>query len=94
MTVLALISALAGFALFGGSTDAHHLRRFGDRPTSQRRGWLRRAAWAAIALSFVFSVAARGWVFGPVLWPGLLMLAAGAVFLFLNFAPEPEKGSR
>lgn len=94
MIVAALICSLAAFALFGCATEAHHLKRFGRRPTPVRRVRMRQIAWIALILSFGLSVAARGWVFGPVVWPGLLMLAAGAVFLCLNLVPEPKRGNR
>ena len=40
---------------------------------------LRGAAWLALALALATCVAARGWVMGPVLWTGMMMLAEAAV---------------
>ncbi len=94
MTLAALCCALACFALLGCATDAHHQRRFGARASGARKRRMRLGAWTALALSFCLAVAARGWVFGPVVWAGLAMLAAGAVFLFLNFAPLRERNCR
>ncbi|MET1756312.1 DUF3325 domain-containing protein [Novosphingobium sp. RD2P27] len=97
MTVLALAATLLAFALLGLSTDAHHGRRFGRRQTPERKRRMRLAGWISLAIALVPAVASRGWVFGPVLWLGLLMLSAGVVFLFLNFAPaarEPAGSGR
>lgn len=87
MTALALLLALITFAAFGLSSHAHHRRWFNGRITSAGKGVLRGAAWLTLALSFVAAVAASGWIFGPILWTGVIMLAAGVVFLFLNLAP-------
>jgi hypothetical protein len=86
MTLTALVLALAAFALFGLSTDAHHRRWFGGRVTAIGRKLFRIGAWTALVLAFAASIGARGWVFGPVLWFAVVMLAAGATFLFLNLA--------
>lgn len=93
MTALAFAASLLAFALFGladHDQGARWLRR--RLPEAMRRN-VRAGAWAALALGFVAAVAARGWAFGPVLWFGLVMLAAGAVFLFLNLA-GPRTGRR
>jgi hypothetical protein len=87
MTLVALLLALAAFALFGLSTDPHHRRWFGGRVTAIGRQLFRTGAWTALVLAFAASIGARGWVFGPVLWFAVAMLAAGAVFLALNLAP-------
>lgn len=94
MTGAALAFALLGFGLLGSATDAHDQHRFGVRATGARKHRMRLGAWAALVVSFLLAVAARGWVFGPVVWAGLAMLAAGAVFLFLNFATPPERTRR
>lgn len=94
MTLLpALFSAVVALALFGLSTDAHHQRRFGARPSEARRKAMRLAAWAAVALAFPLAVRSHGWIFGPVLFAALVMLAAGLVFLFLNLT-DGKAGKR
>lgn len=95
MSALALLLSVGAFALFGLSTHHHHRRWFGGIVTSAGEGILRRAAWLALALALATCVAARGWVMGPVLWTGMMMLGAGLVFLFLNLAPARfERSSR
>lgn len=82
--VLATGLALLAFLLFGLATDQHHGRRFGrrlDRRTAQRRRML---AWIAIGMSLAAAIASRGWVFGPVMWVGLVMAGAATSFLLLN----------
>ena len=89
MTLLGLGFALIAFALFGLASDAHRAW-YGARAGAARQR-MRVAAWAALAISFAAVVAGRGWTMGPVVWLGLIMLAAGMVFLFLNFAPRPDR---
>ena len=84
MTLLALLLAIVAFSLFGAASDAHCKHVFAALPTASDRRKMRTAGWTAIALSFPASVGAQGWVFGPVLWVGLLMLGAGIVYLSLN----------
>lgn len=84
MIAFAFMPALLAFALLGLASYDHYLRWFGHRPIRRTQRPLRIAASVALALSFAFAVASRGWAFGPVLWSGLVMLAAGCVFLFLN----------
>ena len=91
MTLFALFCALAAFALLGLATDAHHLCWFGRRPARGLAQRMRTAAWTALAIGAAASIADRGWAMGPVVALGLVMLAAGVVFLFLNFAsPAPR----
>lgn len=87
MIVLALLSGLSAFLLFAASTEEHHQKRIGGRPSALRKRRLRSVAWVAVALCFAFAIAARGWIYGPVTWFGLLMLGAGAVFLSLHLLP-------
>ena len=44
--------------------------------------------WLALAAAFVPAIAARGWVFGPILWVGAMMAGAAIVFLALNLLPD------
>jgi hypothetical protein len=48
---------------------------------------MRIAGWLLVAAAFPLAMLASGAVFGPILWAGVLMLAAGIVFLALNFSP-------
>lgn len=94
MTALAFLLSVAAFALFGLSSHAHHRRWFGGTITSAGKGVLRGGAWLALAFGFVAAVAASGWIFGPVLWFGMIMLGAAVVFLFLNLAPARFERSK
>jgi hypothetical protein len=87
MTLACILCAIAGFALFGLAVDTHHQRRLRARPSRFRQRRMRAAAWAMIALAFVPAIASAGWVFGPILWVGAIMLGAAVVFLTLNFVP-------
>lgn len=91
MIWIALMCALTAFALFGLSMDDHHQRRFGTRPAPSRKRRMRSAAWGLLIIALPLAAGSHGWIFGPVLWFGLIMLAAGAVFLFLNFIAPPTK---
>ncbi|SEI75529.1 Protein of unknown function [Sphingomonas sp. OV641] len=93
MTTLAFLLSLAAFGVFGFATDDHHHRLTGRRPTPSWKARSRAAAWVMLALAFVAAIAARGWVFGPVLWFGAIMVAAGLVFLALNFGPRRVRGT-
>lgn len=91
MIWLALLSTLSAFALLGLSTDDHHNRRFGTRPAPLRKRRMRTAAWGMLAAALPLAARSHGWVFGPVLWCGLIMVSAASVFLYLNFAAAPVK---
>ena len=93
MTTLAFLFSLAAFGVFGFATDDHHHRLTGRRPTPRLKARSRAAAWVMLALALVAAIAARGWVFGPVLWFGAIMVAAGLVFLALNFGPRRVRGT-
>lgn len=89
MTLIALILTTFGFALFAVASD-RHARRFAFVPVGNalRRRW-RRAGWIALIAALAPSVAASGWVIGPILWSGLVMLGAGLVFATLNLIVPP-----
>lgn len=91
MIWVALWCALAAFLLLGLSTAQHYQRRFGARPHADRQRLLRLIAWLLLATSFVLAFAARGPVFGPVIWVGLVIFAAGISFLSLNFIPQSKE---
>jgi hypothetical protein len=87
MSAIALLLATAAFALFGLATEQHHRARLGRIPSVVTKRQLRLYAWVALALAFPASVTARGWIMGPILWSGYVMLGAGLIFLALNFLP-------
>lgn len=87
MTLLALLTALAAFVLFAASTDEHHQKRLGGRPSELLKQRMRIIAWIAVVTCFTLAIMARGWIYGPITWFGLLMLGAGTVFLSLNLIP-------
>ncbi|WP_426256031.1 DUF3325 domain-containing protein [Sphingomonas sp. DC2300-3] len=94
MIVLATLLALAAFLAFGLATDRHHEPRFGRRLLApDARRW-RLAGWTLLAVAFVLAIMARGWVFGPVLWTGLVMAGAASSFLWLNLQPPSRKANR
>ncbi len=87
MSILSLLLATAAFVLLGLATDAHHRRRFGQCPPPSRRRMLRTGGWLALVASVAPAMLARGWIFGPILWVGVIMAGAGIAFLALNFLP-------
>ncbi len=87
MIALAVTLSLLAFLLLGLSTDDHHRRRFGHRPAPSLVGRMRIGGWLALGAGFPCAVMAKGWVFGPILWAAIVMLAAGVVFLALNLIP-------
>ena len=83
MSIVALILAIAGFALFASGSEPH-ARRFPvaqDKPAKRRR---RYAGGVVLAAAFPPAIIASGWIFGPILWSGMVMLGAGLVFVTLN----------
>lgn len=94
MSLVTLLFAVAAFLMFGLATDEHHQRRFGKRPPAATKKRMRIAAWLLLIAAFPPALMAVGGVFGPILWTGMLMLAAGIVFLALNLAPESRPAGR
>lgn len=90
MTILLGVVALMLFAL---STDAHHLRQFGQRPLPRLKRALRGGAWGVLAVAFACAVMLRGWVYGPLAWVGAVMLGAGVTFVLLNLLPPLRRGA-
>lgn len=93
MTLIALILATIGFVLLAVASEPH-ARRFAFIPVGNalRRQW-RRVGWLLLVAALPPSVASNGWVFGPILWSGVVMLGAGLVFVALNliFPPAPVR---
>lgn len=82
--------AYSGLAAKGLSIDRHYadIHGRGAEPTPRLRLQLRLVGWLALALSFGACVAASGWHIGPVLWCGVLSVAAWSVTLLLQYAPR------
>ncbi|RKF18934.1 DUF3325 domain-containing protein [Altericroceibacterium spongiae] len=91
MTGLLFILCVIAFGFFGLADKKHHQTRFEQRPSPERSHRMRRIGWILLAFSFPVSIAAEGWIYGPVLWSGMVMCSAGVVFLMLNFLPETVK---
>lgn len=85
MIAIALLLALMSFGAFGLATDDQSQRVMGQQLSASTKTRWRVAAWLALGLSAAASIMARGLAFGLVWWLGFMMLAAGAVFLILNF---------
>ncbi|MXP27027.1 DUF3325 family protein [Altererythrobacter indicus] len=96
MIALAFILLVAAFLAMGLADKQHGAKRLPRRPTPETARRMQRTGRVLIAASFPPAIAAEGWIFGPVLWSGLLMAGAGAAFLALNFLPDRVKlsGSR
>ncbi len=94
MTILCLICAVVAFTFFGFASGQHHQQRLGSRLTIERKRWLKRLAWVAVALSLVLAFAAQGAIYGAILWLGALSFGAATVFLVLNLAPKGAAMSR
>ena len=82
--------AYSGLAVKGLSIDRHYadIHGRGAEPGRRLRLQLRLVGWLALALSFGACVAASGWHIGPVLWCGVLSVAAWSVTLLLQYAPR------
>ncbi|MDN4039524.1 DUF3325 domain-containing protein [Massilia sp. YIM B02443] len=82
--------AFSGFAAKGIVMDRHyadiHGRGKEAGPATRRRMLL--LGWLGLALSFIACIGAGGWHIGPVLWCGVLSIAAWTVTLLLQYAPR------
>lgn len=98
MIFLCLLCAALAFLLFALAMDDHHKKWLGGKASAETKRRLRTGAWAGLALAFPLGIAARGWIFGPVLWFAAIMAGAGIVFLTLNLLPgrrtPAAKGAR
>jgi hypothetical protein len=76
--------AFSAFAAKGIVMDRHYadLHGRGKEPAPALRMRMRTLAWLGLALS------ARGWHVGPVLWCGILSVAAWTVAAMLQYAPR------
>ena len=87
MNIVSLLLTTAAFGLLGLATDAQHRRRFGHCPQAARSRLLRNGGWLVLVGSVVPAILSRGWIFGPILWAGVVMTGAGFAFLALNVIP-------
>jgi len=93
MSILILNSAALAFSAFAAKgivMDRHYadLHGRGKEPKPATRLRLRTLAWLALALSFAACIASSGWHIGPVLWCGVLSIAAWTVAILLQYAPR------
>ncbi|MPT46936.1 MAG: DUF3325 domain-containing protein [Sphingobium sp.] len=91
MAIAGFFLCMLAFVLFGLTNDEHHRRWLGRRPDKERKLRLKYAASLALVAAFFVTCAGLGWVMGPVIWSGEIMLAAGLIFLSFNFAPASKK---
>lgn len=88
MPLLGFALALAGFAGLALAMDRHH-RQIRHRPATRHARRLGRAVGAlGLAASFAVCVHHAGWGLGPVLWFGLISVAAGTVAAGLSAASQ------
>ena len=93
MTLAAHGLALAGFATLALSMQKHHRDLFGKLPSRRRALVLHCMGWALLGLSFAACILHSGWSTGPVLWFGVLTIAALITALTLTYRPQPRHRS-
>jgi len=82
--------AFSGFAATSLTMDRHYADIYGrgKEPDARLRLRLRTLGWLGLLLSFMACIGASGWHIGPVLWCGILSLAAWTVTLLLQYHPR------
>lgn len=82
--------AFSGFAATSLTMDRHYadIHGRGTEPDARLRLRLRTLGWLGLLLSFMACIGASGWHIGPVLWCGILSLAAWTVTLLLQYHPR------
>lgn len=82
--------AYSGFAAKSLTLDRHYadIHGRGKEPSPRLCLQLRTLGWLALALSFAACIAASGWHIGPVVWCGVLSIAAWSATLLLQYAPR------
>lgn len=85
-----LALAFSGFAATSITMDRHYadIHGRGKEAPAGTRLRLRTLGWIGLALSFMACIGASGWHIGPVLWCGVLSLAAWSVTLLLQYHPR------
>lgn len=86
--VLALIFAVAGFAMLALVMDRHRSHVWPRDLPAHQRVLLRAAGLLGICASLLSCVALLGWSTGLVAWTGLLSTAALVVVLSLTYLPK------
>ncbi|MCG8359151.1 MAG: DUF3325 domain-containing protein [Kiloniellales bacterium] len=84
----ALLLAIAGFGALALGMRKHHRELFGAPPSQWRALALHSIGWVLLGLSFVACILDSRWSIGPVLWLGLLTVAALATALTLTYGPR------
>ncbi len=84
----AFLLAFAGFAAFCVSMTKHQVETVGRRLAPREQTLAKAAGAAGLGAAFACAVLAEGWRFGPVLWSGLIMLAALGLTLLLAYRPR------
>lgn len=85
MITVALLLALASFGAFGLASDGHFQRVVGRRASASTKRRCRVTASMGLMMSAAASIMIQGFGLGLVSWFGFIMLAAGTVFVALNF---------
>ena len=82
--------AFSGFAATSITMDRHYadIHGRGKEAHAATRLRLRALGWIGLLLSFMACIGASGWHIGPVLWCGILSLAAWTVTLLLQYHPR------
>lgn len=85
MAAAALLLAIAGFNALASAMRKHHRELFGAPPSRWRALGLYSIGWILLGLSFAVCILASRWTVGPVLWLGLVTVAALTTALTLTY---------
>ncbi|MCG8559813.1 MAG: DUF3325 domain-containing protein [Hyphomicrobiales bacterium] len=88
MEATALLLATAGFGMLALSMQKHHRDLFGAPPSQWHALALHSIGWVLLGLSFAACILDSGWAIGPVLWLGILTVAALVSALTLTYGPR------
>lgn len=87
ITLLAFFLAIIGFASLALSMHRHHRDLFSCPPSRLRSVGFSLIGWCLLISSFWVCIVSSGWAIGPVLWVGILTIAALIIVLALTFGP-------
>jgi hypothetical protein len=76
------------FTALSLAMDRHQRDVFGRKLAPHQSRALRLIGWAVLPASVVPCIMTQGWAIGPVLWCGLLSIAAGLLVLLIPYAPR------